>query len=214
MKTSRIETLEEAQQRITDLEREGKLKDERIAELKDEVDVMREQLRAMEEHIQERDEYLEHFIETFGLVLNEDGKWTNSEALRQEREVAERNIELIRDYNKLVRSYNRHTADMRPVGRPLAASEDQQAQILRHHKAGRSSRWIAEEMSLSRRTVTTVINKADGTDRGTQARRVKLGLLPKPKKDWRMRSREGLGKRATEHLEKGRKLRQQAKGLR
>ena len=33
------------------------------------------------------------------------------------------------------------------------------------NKAGKSARWIAEEMTLSRRTVTTVISKLDGTDR-------------------------------------------------
>ena len=71
-----------------------------------------------------------------------------------------------------------------PVGRPIAASEAQQAQIIKRHKAGRSTRWIAEELTLSRRTVTTIVDKLDGTDRTTTKRRQRLGLEPK-RKDWR-----------------------------
>jgi hypothetical protein len=53
-----------------------------------------------------------------------------------------------------------------------------------YHKEGKSKRWIAESMTLSRRTVDTIINKADGTDRSTVKRRVKLGVptLPQPKR--------------------------------
>ena len=39
-------------------------------------------------------------------------------------------------------------------------------------------------MTLSRRTVTTVIDKLDGTDRTTARHRQRLGLEPK-RKDWR-----------------------------
>jgi hypothetical protein len=72
----------------------------------------------------------------------------------------------------------------RPVGRPIAASESQQQQVRAYHKEGKSKRWIAESMTLSRRTVDTIINKADGTDRSTVKRRVKLGVptLPQPKR--------------------------------
>src|SRR5512138_1225106 len=68
----------------------------------------------------------------------------------------------------------------RPVGRPIAASESQQQQVRAYHKEGKSKRWIAESMTLSRRTVDTIINKADGTDRSTVKRRVKLGLPTLP----------------------------------
>jgi hypothetical protein len=99
-----------------------------------------------------------------------------------------------------------------PVGRPLAASEVQQAAILKRHKAGKSLRWIAEELTLSLRTVRTVIDQHDGTDRTHGKRRVNLGLEPKLK-DWRVASRERMPKRLTEHFEKGRKLLREAKGL-
>ena len=60
---------------------------------------------------------------------------------------------------------------LQPVGRPIAASEVQQAQIRKHHKAGKSLRWIVEEMTLSLQTVRTVIAKQDGIDRTTGKRR-------------------------------------------
>jgi hypothetical protein len=82
-----------------------------------------------------------------------------------------------------------------------------------HHKAGKLSRWIAEELTLSRQAVMTVIGKHDGTNRASQHRRLKLGLEPKIK-DWRIASRKRLPKAATEHFEKGRRLLKEAKGLR
>jgi hypothetical protein len=99
-----------------------------------------------------------------------------------------------------------------PIGRPIAASEAQKAEIVKHHKRGRSSRWIAEEMSLSRRTVTTIIGKLDGSDRTTNLHRKRLGLEPKIK-DWRPAAMGRLPKQATKHLEKGRDLIKEAKGL-
>ena len=42
------------------------------------------------------------------------------------------------------------------------------------HKAGRSTRWIAEEMTLSRRTVTTIIDKRNGSDPTTTKHRERL----------------------------------------
>jgi hypothetical protein len=189
-------------QRIADLERELRHKDERINELKDELDEQRDLVRRMEEHEQEHNEYLENFIQTFGLVLDDDGKWTNGEFITEHNALVDKHNDLITRYNKLVGRFNRNIARVNPVGRPMATSEAQQAQLLKHHKAGRSSRWIAEEMTLSRQAIMTVISKHDGTDRATQQRRLKLGLEPK-RKDWRVASRERLPKAATGHLEKG-----------
>jgi chromosome segregation ATPase len=168
-------------QRIADLERELRLKDERINELKDEIDQGRELIRRMSEHTEEHDEQLEDFITTFGLEVNADGKYTNGEFLSGYRTLVDQYEDLRLRYNKLVGSFNRNIAMVQPVGRPLAASEAQQAQIIRHHKMGKSPRWIAEEMTLSRRAVTTIIEKHHGTDRTTAGRRTRLGLEPKKK---------------------------------
>jgi hypothetical protein len=198
--------------RIADLEREVKLRDKRIAELKADLDEQRALTHAMEEHITESAEELERFMDTFGLVRNENGKWSNGEFIEKHNALIDRLNDLRDRYNKLVRRFNAHIATVNPVGRPIAASDAQQEQIIRHHKVGKSSRWIAEEMTLSRRTVTTIIGKLDGTDRTTNAHRLRLGLEPKCK-DGRPVAMARFPRQATKHLEKGRELLKEAKGL-
>jgi uncharacterized coiled-coil protein SlyX len=199
-------------QRIGDLERELRFKDDRIRELKDEIDRNRQVCARLEEHLQEQDEYLETFITTFGLTLDDDGKWGNGEFIREHIENIDEFNDLVDRYNKLVRDFNHYAVRPQPVGRPIAASETQQKQIIKHHKAGKSSRWIAEEMTLSRRTVTTIIGKRDGTDRTAAKHRERVGLEPK-RRDWRPASIKRLPRRATQHFEKGRELLKEAKGL-
>jgi hypothetical protein len=58
----------------------------------------------------------------------------------------------------------------------MGVREAQRTQIMKLHKPGRSSCSIAENLTLSRRTVTTVIGKADRTDRVINQRRKRLGL--------------------------------------
>jgi hypothetical protein len=198
------------QLRVEDLERELKLKDERIKELKAEVDETRDLVRRMEEHVQDGAEQFERFIQVFGLVLNSDGKWTNSEAIAEARAFHEQYEDLRLRHNRLVDIVNRRVV-LQPVGRPIAASEAQQEQIMKHHKAGKSARSIAEELNLSRRTVTTVIDKSAGADRTTAKHRARLGLEP-ARKDWRVAARTRMPKTATEHFEKGRALLKEAKG--
>jgi hypothetical protein len=199
-------------QRIADLERELKFRGGRINELKDELDEQRDLVRRMEEHIKECDEEYESFILAFGLVLDDNGKYSNGEFIAEYNALVEKHNGLIDRHNKLVGRFNRNIASVNPVGRPMATSEAQQAEILKHHKAGRSSRWIADEMTLSRQSVMTVIGKHDGTDRVTQQRRLKLWLEPKIK-DWRIVSRQRLPRAATAHIEKCRKLLKEAKRL-
>jgi uncharacterized coiled-coil protein SlyX len=204
---------DDLKQRIFDLERELRFRDERINELKDEIDENRELIRRMEEHVQEDDEYLETFVTTFGLTLDENDNWSNGEFIERHKELIDNHNELIDRFNQLVHRFNRNIATVNPVGRPIAASEAQQEQVIRHHMRGRSARWIAEEMTLSRRTVTTIIGKLDGTDRTTAKHRQRLGLEPK-RKDWRPAAMNRLPRRASEHFKKGRELVKAAKGLR
>ena len=98
--------------------------------------------------------------------------------------LVEKYNEPIARHNQVLGRFYRNIAAVNPVGRPMATSEAQQAEILKHHKAGRSSRWIAKEMTLSRQAVMSVTGKFDKTDRSTAQRRLKLGLEPKIK-DWR-----------------------------
>src|SRR6516165_3380371 len=96
------------EQRIADLERELRLRDERIAELKDEIDEDRDLIRRMSEHAKEHDEQLEHFIAAFGLVMTDDGKWSNGEFITDHNALVEKYNDLITRYNKLVGSFNRN----------------------------------------------------------------------------------------------------------
>jgi hypothetical protein len=144
---------------------------------------------------------------------NEQGKWNYDEWV--ETCIAARNA-----HNDIVKKWNRHVALFnntivrRNVGRPIAASEAQQAQIIKHHKAGKSERWIAEEMTLSRRTVTTVINKKRGTDRTTVKHLQRIDPGRFKSEPWRERTRANLPKRIGETLERGAELVKAAKGLR
>ncbi len=168
-------------QKIVDLERELKFRDRRINELKGEIDGLRQTVRDMEEWVRERDAYLDEFITTFGLELENDGFYRNGDFIRRHQQLFDDYNALATRHNKLVRRFNANIASVQPVGRPIAASEAQQDRISKLHKAGRSSRTIAEEIGLSRRTITTVIGKSDGTDRTSSRHRLRLGLEPKRK---------------------------------
>ena len=78
-------------------------------------------------------------------------------------------------------------------------------------KGGRSERWIAEELTLSRRTVTTVINKKRGTDRTTVKHLQRIDGRLKEER-WRERTRTSLPDQITETLERGHELVKAAKG--
>ena len=88
--------------RIADLERELRFKDERIVELKNEIDESRALVQKMEEHVQEQNEYLETFITSFGLVLNDDHKWSNGEFIHGQLDLIDKFNDLIDRHNKLV----------------------------------------------------------------------------------------------------------------
>src|SRR6266478_6141041 len=200
----------ERTQKIVDLERELKFRDRRINALKSEIDGLRQVVRDMEEWVKERDAYLEEFITTLGLDLDNDGFYRNGDFIRRHQQLFDDYNALVTRQNKLVRRFNANVASVQPVGRPIAASEAQQDLVLKLHKAGRSSRWIAEEIGLSRRTVTTVIEKSDGTDRTTSKRRVRLGLEPK-RNDWRQAAITNLPRQATGLRKEAKKLLKEAR---
>jgi hypothetical protein len=196
-------------QKIADLERELKFRDRRINELKSEIDGLRQAISDMEEWVKERDAYLEEFITTFGLELDNDGFYRNGDFIRRHQQLFDDYNALVTRQNKLVRRFNANIASVQPVGRPIAASEAQQDRVLKLHKA-KSPRWIADEMGLSRRTVTTVIEKSDGTDRTTSKHRVRLGLEPK-RNDWRQAAITNLPRRATGLRKEAKKLLKEAR---
>ena len=197
-------------QKIADLERELQFRDRRINELKNEIDGLRQEVREMEDWVTERDAYLEQFITTFGLELDGDGSYRNGDFIQGHQRLADKYNDLVGRHNKLIRRFNANIASVQSVGRPLAASEAQQFQILKLHNTGKSSRWIAEELTLSRRAVTTVIDKDEGTDRTTTQRRLRLGLEPK-RKDWRQAAIASLPRQATKLRKDAKKLLKEAR---
>ena len=106
-------------------------------------------------------------------------------------------------------------AGSQDVGRPLAASETQVVTVLRLHKTGKSLRWISDETSLSLRTVRTIVDRRNGTDRTTKARREKIDIDRFQRAHWKFSRRTGdaLPKRVEQAIGTGKALVTEAKGL-
>jgi uncharacterized small protein (DUF1192 family) len=150
---------------IDDLRHELELRDQRIAELKDEIDRLRALVkRAYEDVLEGKRHLIENWIQADDLELKEDGKygWKNRTPWDMLAEWADRYNELLRDWNKFVPEYNDAVRPPRKVGRPIAATEDQIADVKKRRARGRSLREIVEDTGLSLRTVRTVIEKEIG----------------------------------------------------
>jgi hypothetical protein len=153
---------------IGGLQDELKARDKRIEELRGETDELRDLLKRMEEQIDDDAGLIDSWIEGFGMQLTDKGTYTFDPWVDQTLDIRDRYQELLRKWNQFVPQYNavvvpRH----RNVGRPLAASEAQQEQVLKLRKRGMSLRDIAEETSLGLRTVCTIVDKGAGSDRTT-----------------------------------------------
>ena len=140
--------------------------------------------------VQDYNATLESWQEAFGMVLNENGQWTWEPFWKE-------NWELVDKYNELVKRWNRNVAafaGLQDVGRPLAASDAQVAAVTKLHKQGKSLRAIVDETSLSFRTVRTIVERNQGTDRATKARRQKIERIEIDKfqrAHWRRQKRDG-----------------------
>jgi hypothetical protein len=158
---------------VADLEEKLEAKDKRIAELRDELDEERERCQRMREHIEERESIIQSWIEAFELELKDDGNYSMGPFWAGYNKH-------IDEYNDLVRQWNRFCVSTRQrnVGRPLAASDAQSAQVLKLHKKGVSLWSIVDETSLGFQTVRTVIAKQIGADRTTKRHRHRLTLDP------------------------------------
>jgi hypothetical protein len=185
--------------------------DGRISELRDEIDELRDLVSRLREHAEESDACIESWKETFDMVQTESGGWTWSPFWEEHNQ-------LIQDYNDLVRYWNKYlpriNGEPRNVGRPLAASEAQVAHVRKLRKAGASLREIADDTSLGFRTVRTIVEQANGTDRTTKKHRGRLDISGAVVR-WKRQKRTGqyLPKRAQTIVEKGEALIREAKGL-
>ena len=205
-------TPKEASDRIADLEAELKQRDRRIEELKREVDEGRDLVRRMEEHVEDRTGLIDSCIEAFNMVLDADGSWIWDLFIDFHNDIVDRFVALQRKWNKFVGKYNSVVAP-RPVGRPLEASNAQCTDVLRQRKRGDSYQCIADETNLSLRTVRTIIEKRNGTDRTT--RKYLERVKPEDMATWkaRKRTRDALPRRVNALLKDKADLLKEAKGL-
>jgi Helix-turn-helix domain of resolvase len=210
MHTANEADMAEDSKRIGQLQDEIKQRDRRIAELRREIDELRELVRVCEEQGEETDEIFERWKETFGMEVTDDGSWT-WKPFWDEYDA------LIAKYNELVRKWNKFVPLLRQqnVGRPLAASEAQCLQVRKLRKAGQSLRSIAEETGLGLNTVRTIVGKANGTDRTTKTRWQRIEPDRAQMTRWKRQRRTGnaLPREAQRVAEKGRALLKEAKGL-
>jgi hypothetical protein len=203
--------------RIGQLEDELKQRDARIKELRGEVDEGRRLLDEMREQLEQSNELIDSWIEAFDMTMNDEGAYHwKAGFLAAYNGVHAENQQLIQQWNKFVPEYNATVAP-RSIGRPLAASEQQIAEVLRLRKEGQSLRAIAMGTSLTMRTVRTIVGRQEGTDRTTQKtnrlRRLELNRARMAAWRARKRVRDALPNRINETLERGRELVKQARGL-
>jgi hypothetical protein len=200
-------------ERIAELETELKQCRDKIKELTTERDEAQELVDRQREHVEEADRLIEQWIDVFDMQQNEDGTWifdpSQSELWERHETLTADHRKLIREWNKFVGEYNA-TVSPRPVGRPLAASAAQQAEVLRRRKAKQSLRAIAAATSLSLRTVQTILAKKK---RSAGLRRKEFDRLRAAAYRAKRRLRDSLPEKIGEQLKIGAALVKAAKGI-
>ena len=192
--------LKEAQRQIDELRRERNDRDMLIAE--------------MREHIKARSALTEAWIEAFEMEQDLDGTWRWKSSFAEGDEWFAKYHVLLKQWNAAVADFNAKIAS-RPVGRPLAASEAQVAEVCKLRKQNRSLRNIAEETNLGLSTVRSIVYDEDRAMRAWRKRFEPIQLDALAEASWRSRSklRAALPRRINESLKAGRELVQRAKGL-
>jgi DNA repair exonuclease SbcCD ATPase subunit len=206
---------EDDQRRIEELEDKLKDREERIAELRDEVDELRDLVTRLREQGEDYHSSIESWCEAFGMEMKEDGLWTWKPFWNEHDALLAKYNALVRDWNAAVPILNHR---QRNVGRPLAASEAQVAEVRRLRKAGRSLRGIVEDTNLGLPTVRTIVGQMDGRDRTSQKHRGRLERIEisrEQRAEWKRQRRTGaaLPKRVNAFLKDGHALSKEARGL-
>jgi hypothetical protein len=201
--------------RIRELEDALKEAERRLAEMKAERDDAQQLVEREREHVEDADALIDSWIEAFGMQLGDDGNYFLPENITEQYEkLLTKYADLAKRWNRFVPKYNA-AINPQPVGRPLAASNAQCSTVLKLHKTKVSLRGIADETSLSLRTVRTIIGRDEWTDRATLRRLEKIDpdhpLVAAAKA--RKRVRDGLPKRIGKLLDAGAALTKEAKGL-
>jgi hypothetical protein len=202
------------QLRVGELEDELRVRDRRIEELRREIDEQRDLIKRMEENAEDYANVIERWKEAFDMTQTESGSWTW-------KPFWDEHNTLIDDYNALVREWNKYLPVIngrpQPVGRPLQASETQQAEVRKLHKNGTSLREIAETLTLGLQTVRTIVDRNNGNDRTMRKYRGRFERIDNRTQAlrWKRQKRTGdsLPRRAQRVVEDARDLLKEAKGL-
>jgi hypothetical protein len=204
------------EQRIAELEDDLKDKERRIMELTAERDAEREAVSKMREYTEDAHAMVDQWIAAFDMELADNGKWSWGTWVRERDDLNDELLALHKKWNKFTVEYNGRIAKLkRNFGRPLAASDDQKANVLKRRRSGQSLRSIADETGLSFQTVRTIIDKADGVDRATLARlqRIAPDKLKEAKERINKRTRAALPGRITAMHKRAKDLLKTVKGL-
>jgi hypothetical protein len=199
--------------RIAELETELKQCQAKIKELTAERDEAVALVDRMREHTEDHNRLIEQWIEVFEMQQDDRGTWVfdpSQSKLWDEYEtlLIEHN-KVIQDWNKFTRKYIA-VVKPRPVGRPLAASAAQQADVLKRRKAKQSLRTIAAATSLSLRTVQTIVAQKKRTN---EVRRKEYARHRAAAYRTRKKGRDRLPQAINEQLKIGAALVKAAKGL-
>jgi hypothetical protein len=185
----------------------------KIKELTKERDEAQKLVDEMREHTEDHDRLIDQWIEVFEMQKGESGKWIFDPGYLQwwdeDTRLHGEYMKLIKDWNKFVTRYNA-TVNPKPIGRPLAASEAQQKDVLKRRKAGASLRALAEATSLSVRTVRSILAQKKRTNK---LRRIEFDRQRAAAYRARLRGRNALPQQITEHLKAGAELIKAAKGI-
>ena len=169
---------------------------DRIIELLEKLDKEHNLIAAMQQHIERAHEQVERsnqtikqWIEGFEMTPTDKG-WSWKDDL-----IGCYN-DLLNKYNELVKKWNRYIdcfEARQAVGRPLQASEAQQAQVRKLRKIGHTLREIANETNLSFQTIRTIIGQKGGVGRidKTKNKLRKIELSHHRMNSWRTRNRIG-----------------------
>ena len=193
---------------------------EQVKELRGDLRQAHDLVYEMREHVEDSNALTENWIEVFDMEQQEDGTWifdrSQSKLWEDHKALHEEHQKLIRQWNKFVGDYNSVVAP-RGIGRPLQASDAQVKEVRKLRKKGVSLRSIVDQTGLGLRTVRTIVEKDQGTDRASKQtnllRKRELDRLRAADYRARKRGRDLLPKRINETLKRGKELSKAAKGL-
>jgi hypothetical protein len=177
----------ETEKRVDELEDKLKERDRTILEIRQDAEKAQTTIAKQREQVQDVNDLIDSWIEAFDMELDDAGVWRWAGWIKSHEAVWEKYHALLRDWNKFVGRYNA-VVSAQPVGRPLAATEAQQREVIKLRKAGTSLRAIASATGLGLGTVRTIIGHADdgsrlgAPERAAPARAEprRHGVLPRP----------------------------------